>query len=308
MTRFTMTIVGRTPLDSEAVSEQVPRKAKHGHGLRVLVAFGLLGAIAAPGCRQPLGYCEQQEDCPSFAVCNLRYQVCVQPDETDGGISGDLDAGEVGADSGADALSSDGGVDAGVLDAGESRRCDGGYCGRWLDGGTLAFRRNGHTSMLLLDGRVLVVGGTNQDIAEIFDPSTGVWRPAGEMEDGTRILSVGLVLKDGRALVCGGSGRTGGYSRLCELFDPATMRWTRAASMGVPRESAVGGVLQDGTVIVAGGADFMLPHSSAEMYSPDSGTWSSLPSMRRAHRNARAAVLSSGEMVVVGGRRCPARS
>src|SRR5262245_20144763 len=45
--------------------------------------------------------------------------------------------------------------------------------------GNMTTARMGHTAILLLDGRVLIVGGDKTGTAELYDPATGTFTPAG---------------------------------------------------------------------------------------------------------------------------------
>jgi hypothetical protein len=72
--------------------------------------------------------------------------------------------------------------------------------------------RSQHTATLLPDGRVLVVGGSWWDgvafvtraTAELWDPATGRFSPAGTLSQG-RYDHTATLLPDGRVLVVGGS-------------------------------------------------------------------------------------------------------
>jgi Kelch motif len=68
--------------------------------------------------------------------------------------------------------------------------------------------REDHTAVLLLDGRVLVAGGTVSEdsprftSAEIFDPETGNWSPTGSMNVGRSEIEYAAVrLPDGRVVI-----------------------------------------------------------------------------------------------------------
>ena len=76
----------------------------------------------------------------------------------------------------------------------------------------MAETRAYHTATLLSDGSVLVTGGGDfADVgnsrlasAEIWDPETGTFSPAGTMAEG-RFLHSATLLPDGRVLVVGGN-------------------------------------------------------------------------------------------------------
>src|ERR1035437_8497372 len=54
----------------------------------------------------------------------------------------------------------------------------------WINTGSLTGSRQNHTATLLLNGKVLVAGGTygvSLPSAELYDPATGTWTPTGAM-------------------------------------------------------------------------------------------------------------------------------
>jgi hypothetical protein len=85
---------------------------------------------------------------------------------------------------------------------------------------SMAFRRQFHTATLLADGRVLIVGGLDQNnepvlTAELYDPATGTFSTAGTVTT-FRDRHAAVRLPDGRVLITGGSG--GGNT--AELYTP----------------------------------------------------------------------------------------
>jgi len=69
---------------------------------------------------------------------------------------------------------------------------------------------------------VLVAGGgANLEVlqsAELYDPRTNSWRPAASMLN-ARSAAVGILLRSGHALVCGGDW-FGTVLSSCELYHP----------------------------------------------------------------------------------------
>jgi N-acetylneuraminic acid mutarotase len=126
----------------------------------------------------------------------------------------------------------------------------------------------------------------------------------------TRAAAGLATLADGRVLVVGGSTpdpNGGDYFILktCEIFDPKSNTWTRAASMKSPRSLAAVVRLPDGRVLAAGGmidfrSDSAKITDSAEVYDPKSNTWTSVSPMPQP-RFLGGAALSGADVLVAGG-------
>ena len=118
----------------------------------------------------------------------------------------------------------------------------------WTQVGSMRLPRILHTATLLPDGRVLVVGGKGEPVpgidsqlrqtAEIYDPQSGEWSPAGEMAEG-RAEHTATVLSDG----AGSGDRQPGETRPPRRSTIPTptrgttpARWRRRAT-GIPRRS-----------------------------------------------------------------------
>jgi hypothetical protein len=180
--------------------------------------------------------------------------------------------------------------------------------------------RHGHTATVLGDGTVLIAGGTDAsgralDSAERFDPATGTWTAVGPMRDArTGHQAVGL--PDGRVLVAGGALRTGSTGgtdaalAYCELFDPATGRFTPTGELGTARVGHQATPLPDGTVLVTGGdAAGVQPDgtfragslATTERYDPATGRWTPAAPMAGPRTRHRAIALRTGHVLIVGG-------
>jgi hypothetical protein len=101
--------------------------------------------------------------------------------------------------------------------------------------------RTGHAAVRLLDGRVLIVGGTALGPLGPRDPVTGQW-PTGLLAS-------------------------------AELWDPTTGRFSATGRMTTARENATATLLDDGRVLIAGGTTdepggTVTGLASAELYDP----------------------------------------
>jgi hypothetical protein len=146
--------------------------------------------------------------------------------------------------------------------------------------GDLRSGREGMTATLLVDGRVLVAGGSSagnsEPGAEVFDPARGSWTTTGSMAAPRRLHGASL-LADGTVLVSGGEDVRGGARTslvTAEVFDPRAGRWHPAAAMSCPRRDAAQVSLHDGTVLVVGGdtagpAQPSAAQSCVERFVPD---------------------------------------
>ena len=87
----------------------------------------------------------------------------------------------------------------------------------WTTQGSTLAVHTGHGAVLLSDGRLLVVGGTQQALptAELFDPATGVWTATAPMRT-IRNGPTATLMPDGSVLACGGALDSAGVD--CETF------------------------------------------------------------------------------------------
>jgi hypothetical protein len=179
--------------------------------------------------------------------------------------------------------------------------------------------RRGHAAVLLLDGRVLIVGGYSTKIwdyptvAETYDPATGTFAPVGALAE-PRAGLVATRLADGRVLVTGGYGTSADDQvdlASTEIFDPATGAFSAGPPMTRPRRGHTATLLADGRVLVAGGGYDPDEEGdgwrAAEIFDPVLGTFTPTSPMTAFYGRAGhdAVRLADGRVLLAGGSTAP---
>jgi len=189
--------------------------------------------------------------------------------------------------------------------------------------GSMSVPREGHTATILRDGRVLIVGGSDNgthtlDSAEIYDLASGTFGRTTHLNQ-PREAHTATLLLNGKVLIAGGGrgGMPGGYISYdtAEIYDSSPSRFTTIrAHMKFDRVGAAAVRLSDGRVLIAGGKSGKLlmarrhpslssltPLSSAEIYDPESGTFIRTGDMSAPHYLPTATMLGNDQVLVVGG-------
>lgn len=179
--------------------------------------------------------------------------------------------------------------------------------GQFVATGGMRLPRESHAAVRLADGRVYVVGGhrgRRESIelftsAEIYDPATGLFGPAGAMMT-RRHKHDALLLPDSTVLITGGTDERdnrGIYSS-SEFFDPRTGGYRIGPSLQVPRYKHQGAslLLRDGSVLLSGGA------TTAERFDPLQDAFLPVGGTARMRGQFSASVLlPDGRVLVTGG-------
>lgn len=184
--------------------------------------------------------------------------------------------------------------------------------GTWTSTGAMHSPREGHTAVLLVNGKVLVAGGTNNGVAlssaELYNRTTGSWSSTGSMNV-ARTLARSVLLSNGSVLVIGGciNDCLSSTTNSAELYNPSTGAFASTGSMIQARAEFAVTLLSNGQVLVAGGCTAYDANgcrsttNKAEIYDPAAGTWKGTTVMRAARHAMTAIVLASGKVLVAGG-------
>ena len=166
--------------------------------------------------------------------------------------------------------------------------------------------RFSHAAALLLDGRVLVCGGSSSaggvglTSCEVFNPSTNQWAPRAPMMVGRSSFSM-IRLADGRLLASGGSNATNAALGSAELYSPVANTWSLTPVMPSARLAHVMLPLADGGIVAIAGTNGTVIINAVDVYRPSSNTWVGGSAMNDGHREHNGLVLADGTLLVSGG-------
>jgi hypothetical protein len=172
------------------------------------------------------------------------------------------------------------------------------------------------TATQLQNGTILIVGGNNTNgptkTAQIYNPSTQTFAPTqGSPNVARGCGSTATLLNDGTVLIAGGSGDTtaelyippSGTFSLYTLPTASNPQGLKIRPMTAVRYNATATLLQNGTVLIAGGDTGNLAGlASAEIYNPATGTFTATTETMSTQRTTQTAtLLSNGSVLIAGG-------
>ena len=174
----------------------------------------------------------------------------------------------------------------------------------WVPTGNLNTPRRLHTATRLQDGKVLVVGGRDNDgnflnSAELYDPATGAWSITGSLST-ARIAHTATLLQSGKVLAAGG-GVPPSPPNTAEVYDPATGTWSATGSLAAAHSGHAAILIPNGKVLVVGGTAGFSMLNNAELYDPVAGTWGPAGNPTWSRIGHTATLLQNGSVLVAGG-------
>ena len=152
----------------------------------------------------------------------------------------------------------------------------------------MSMPREGHSATWLdpsvvtgaLGGKVLIAGGGEprapSNTAEVYNPQTGTFTPAGTMST-PRMLQAAMLLSK--------SSETE-FLTSAELFNPATASFSPTGKMINVQTAASATTLDNGLVLIAGGRS-----NPADLYDPAAGTFSATGKMVTEVAESSAALI-----------------
>jgi len=182
--------------------------------------------------------------------------------------------------------------------------------GSWTRAESLPRGLWGSGSVLLGDGRLMVVGGATGSSSNdataavyIYDPGTDHWTAATQMLQ-PRAYPMVVRLADGSVLVAGGS-HNGQPLDTAERYNPSNGTWVAAGRLNLPRTQGSLVLLQDGRALATGGGIEGSPGwsstASVELFDPTKGVWTIGPPMSEPRARHTATLLPGGDVLVTGG-------
>lgn len=190
----------------------------------------------------------------------------------------------------------------------------------WSPAADLSVPRAGHVAILRPNGTVLLAGGVSwytfiinltrvEDSCDLFDPGAGTM-VAGPTMDATRSLLEPVPLPNDRYLFAGGIGalsltNLGTPTAASGIYDAVANTWTGIAPLNVARGYHRGWVLDNGDLMLAGGAAGNIltpvPLDSVEIYSVGSGTFALGPPMTIPRAGPARFRTPQGQVQLFGG-------
>lgn len=170
--------------------------------------------------------------------------------------------------------------------------------------GDMTAPRGLQTTTLLPDGRILIVGGfqdenTRQASAEVFDPATRTFTAVASVS-APRAGHTATLLPNGKVLVAGGDSNSTTLTS-AELFDPGTDTFTPTGSLSTARSFHTATLLRNGKVLLTAGSSGSGKTATAEIYDPAAGTFTPTGSISNARSMHTATLLADGRVFIYGG-------
>jgi hypothetical protein len=187
-----------------------------------------------------------------------------------------------------------------------------------FDHNTMSVARMDHSATLLPDMDVLIAGGRNDTgplaSTELFH--TGIccggtfvhtFQPTGNMltarfRHAATTLSPNSGPLGGRVLITGGIGLANQALREAEIYDPSSRAFASTGLMATAREGHTATLLNNGLILIVGGATAGVPLATAELFDPRAQAFHPASALHDARFDHTATLLDDGRVLISGGR------
>lgn len=178
------------------------------------------------------------------------------------------------------------------------------FIGGWHDTDSLNIGRFDHAAINLNNGYIMVAGGyTETDpggtiVTELFNTTTQRWEYGPPMNKGRAYHHL-VRMNDGSIMAIGGFAE-----RTCEILDLNDWTWSYTDSVNVKKYwwGRTSTLMEDGNILITGGANFDSSFASCEIYDVDSGKWRLTGKLKTSRERHIATLLNDGRILVTGGR------
>jgi hypothetical protein len=170
--------------------------------------------------------------------------------------------------------------------------------------GSLGTAREYHTATVLNNGQVLVAGGNGSAgylaSAELYSAASASFTVTGNL-NAARYSHTATLLDDGTVLVAGGYDTIVGNALSSgELYNPTQRTFSfTTGSLPYPWYGATATLLNDGTVLIAGGSEGGTV--SAEVYNPSTEAFTATGNLNTPREDTTATLLNNGMVLITGG-------
>jgi hypothetical protein len=181
-----------------------------------------------------------------------------------------------------------------------------------LSANDLSNPRFGHTATLLPNGKVLIVGGINNNANttlaqnEIYDPVTNKFSNTATLNT-PRYAHSAILLPNGKVLISGGLSN-GGTAEIAqsEVYDPVAGTFSQSTSisngnLNTARHAQTATLLPNGKVLLVGGVSGSSEVAASELYDPNTGVFTVASNLILPRYEHTATLLPSGKVLISGG-------
>lgn len=167
----------------------------------------------------------------------------------------------------------------------------------WVSKAPIQQARSG-LGVAVVNGKIYAIGGANQEgfcvTTEEYDPATNTWTSKASMP--TARSAFGIAIYQNKIYCIGGyagdfsaTGDNEAYTRVTEVYDPATNTWEIMSPMPTPRLNIRANVVDDKIYVIGG-----IPNGTInEVYDPATDTWFTKASIPTAVSSYASAVVDN---------------